>query len=208
MGKKRIITIGRQFGSNGRNIGKLIAEKLGVQCYDKELLQIAAKNSGVCEELLQNLDEKPNKSFLYSVVMDPYAFAYNFNNNNYTTNINQQAFQATFDTIKDLAERESCVIVGRCSDYILRERDDVLNVFIYAPLEARIKTVSERYPDLTENKIKDQITKEDKARASYYNYYSSKKWGKMESYHLSIDSSILTIDKAADMIIEVFNNAD
>ena len=208
MGKKRIITIGRQFGSNGRNIGKLIAEKLGVQCYDKELLQIAAKNSGVCEELLQNLDEKPNKSFLYSVVMDPYAFAYNFNNNNYTTKINQQAFQATFDTIKDLAERESCVIVGRCSDYILRERDDVLNVFIYAPLEARIKTVSERYPDLTENKIKDQITKEDKARASYYNYYSSKKWGKMESYHLSIDSSILTIDKAADMIIEVFNNAD
>ncbi|MBR6216950.1 MAG: cytidylate kinase-like family protein [Eubacterium sp.] len=208
MGKKRIITIGRQFGSNGRNIGKLIAEKLGVQCYDKELLQIAAKNSGVCEELLQNLDEKPNKSFLYSVVMDPYAFAYNFNNNNYTTNINQQAFQATFDTIKDLAERESCVIVGRCSDYILRERDDVLNVFIYAPLEARIKTVSERYPALTENKIKDQITKEDKARASYYNYYSSKKWGKMESYHLSIDSSILTIDKAADMIIEVFNNAD
>ncbi|HBE09556.1 MAG TPA: cytidylate kinase [Lachnospiraceae bacterium] len=208
MGKKRIITIGRQFGSNGRNIGKLIAEKLGVQCYDKELLQIAAKNSGVCEELLQNLDEKPNKSFLYSVVMDPYAFAYNFNNNNYTTNINQQAFQATFDTIKDLAERESCVIVGRCSDYILRERDDVLNVFIYAPLEARIKTVSERYPALTENKIKDQITKEDKARASYYNYYSSKKWGKMESYHLSIDSSILTIDKAADMILEVFNNAD
>lgn len=208
MGKKRIITIGRQFGSNGRNIGKLIAEKLGVQCYDKELLQIAAKKSGVCEELLQNLDEKPNKSFLYSVVMDPYAFAYNFNNNNYTTNINQQAFQATFDTIKDLAERESCVIVGRCSDYILRERDDVLNVFIYAPLEARIKTVSERYPALTENKIKDQITKEDKARASYYNYYSSKKWGKMESYHLSIDSSILTIDKAADMIIEVFNNAD
>lgn len=208
MGKKRIITIGRQFGSNGRNIGKLIAEKLGVQCYDKELLQIAAKNSGVCEELLQNLDEKPNKSFLYSVVMDPYAFAYNFNNNNYTTNINQQAFQATFDTIKDLAERESCVIVGRCSDYILRERDDVLNVFIYAPLEARIKTVSERYPALTENKIKDQITKEDKARASYYNYYSSKKWGKMESYHLSIDSSILTIDKAADIIIEVFNNAD
>ena len=208
MGKKRIITIGRQFGSNGRNIGKLIAEKLGVQCYDKELLQIAAKNSGVCEELLQNLDEKPNKSFLYSVVMDPYAFAYNFNNNNYTTNINQQAFQATFDTIKDLAERESCVIVGRCSDYILRERDDVLNVFIYAPLEARIKTVSERYPALTENKIKDQITKEDKARASYYNYYSSKKWGKMESYHLSIDSSILTIDKAADMIFEVFNNAD
>lgn len=208
MGKKRIITIGRQFGSNGRNIGKLIAEKLGVQCYDKELLQIAAKNSGVCEELLQNLDEKPNKSFLYSVVMDPYAFAYNFNNNNYTTNINQQAFQATFDTIRDLAEHESCVIVGRCSDYILRERDDVLNVFIYAPLEARIKTVSERYPALTENKIKDQITKEDKARASYYNYYSSKKWGKMESYHLSIDSSILTIDKAADMIIEVFNNAD
>ena len=144
--------------------------------YDKEILKLAAKNSGVCEELLQNLDEKPNKSFLYSVVMDPYAFAYSYNNSGYSMNLNQQAFQATFETIRDLADKESCVIVGRCSDYILRERNDVLNVFIYAPLEERIKIVSERFPELSENKVKDQINKEDKARASYYNYYSSKKW--------------------------------
>ena len=200
MGNK-IVTIGRQFGSNGRNIGRAVAEKLGVNLYDKELLKLAAKNSGVCEELLQNLDEKPNKSFLYSVVMDPYAFAYSYNNSDYTMNINQQAFQATFDTIKAIADKESCVIVGRCSDYILRDYPDVLNVFIYAPLEARIKTVMQRFPELTENKAKDQINKEDKARASYYNYYSSKKWGKMDSYHLCIDSSRMSIEDAADIIV-------
>ncbi|SEF43076.1 cytidylate kinase [Eubacterium ruminantium] len=204
---KRIITIGRQFGSNGRNIGMLVAEKLGIKCYDKELLKLAAMNSGVSEELLQNLDEKPNKSFLYSVVMDPYAFAYNYNNNGYTMNINQQAFQATFDTIKNLADRESCVIVGRCSDYILRERKDVLNIFIYAPLESRIKTVCKRFPELNESKAKDQIAKEDKSRSSYYNYYSSKKWGRMESYDFSIDSSLMPLDKTADVIIDVFKNS-
>ena len=117
-------------------------------------------------------------------------------------NISQQAFQATFETIKSIADKESCVIVGRCSDYILRENPDVFNVFIYAPLEARIKTVMERFPDLTENKAKDQINKEDKARASYYNFYSSKKWGRMESYHLCLDSSRLTAEEAAEVIIK------
>ena len=201
----RIITIGRQFGSNGRNIGRAVAEKLGVNFYDKELLKLAAEKSGVCEELLQNLDEKPNKSFLYSVVMDPYAFAYSYNNSGYNMNISQQAFQATFDTIKSIADRESCVIVGRCSDYILRDNPDLFSVFIYAPLETRIKTVMERFPDLSENKAKDQINKEDKARASYYNYYSSKKWGRMESYHLCLDSSRLSVDDAAEVIIRAMN---
>ena len=201
----RIITIGRQFGSNGRNIGRAVAEKLGVNFYDKELLKLAAEKSGVCEELLQNLDEKPNKSFLYSVVMDPYAFAYSYNNSGYNMNISQQAFQATFDTIRSIADRESCVIVGRCSDYILRDNPDLFSVFIYAPLEARIKTVMERFPDLSENKAKDQINKEDKARASYYNYYSSKKWGRMESYHLCLDSSRLSVDDAAEVIIRAMN---
>ncbi len=202
----RIITIGRQFGSNGRNIGRAVAEKLGVNFYDKELLKMAAEKSGVCEELLQNLDEKPNKSFLYSVVMDPYAFAYSYNNSGYNMNISQQAFQATFDTIKSIADRESCVIVGRCSDYILRDNPNLFSVFIYAPLETRIKTVMERFPDLSENKAKDQINKEDKARASYYNYYSSKKWGRMESYHLCIDSSRLSVDDAAEVIIRALNS--
>ncbi|MCR4609441.1 MAG: cytidylate kinase-like family protein [Eubacterium sp.] len=201
----RIITIGRQFGSNGRNIGRTVAEKLGVNFYDKELLKLAAEKSGVCEELLQNLDEKPNKSFLYSVVMDPYAFAYSYNNSGYNMNISQQAFQATFDTIKSIADRESCVIVGRCSDYILRDNPNLFSVFIYAPLETRIKTVMERFPDLSENKAKDQINKEDKARASYYNYYSSKKWGRMESYHLCLDSSRLSVDDAAEVIIRAMN---
>lgn len=198
-----IVTIGRQFGSNGRIIGQLVAEKLGISFYDKELLTKAARNSGVCEELLNNLDEKPTKSFLYSVVMDPYAFAYS-GNQGFNMNLNQQAFKATYDTIKTIAEEESCVIVGRCSDYILRNHPGLLNVFIYAPMEARIKTVMERF-DLSENKAKDQIIKEDKARASYYNYYTSKKWGHVESYDLCINSSLMTPEETADYIVELVN---
>ncbi len=197
-----IVTIGRQFGSNGRMIGKLVAEKLNVAFYDKELLTKAAKNSGMCEALLQDLDEKPTKSFLYSVVMDPYAFAYSSNNQGFHMDLNQQAFQATYDTIKKIAEEESCVIVGRCSDYILRNHENLLNVFIYAPAEERVKTVMERF-HLSENKARDQIVKEDKSRSSYYNYYTSKKWGRVDSYDLCINSSLMSPEDTADYIVEL-----
>ncbi len=197
---RNIITIGRQFGSNGRIIGKLVAEKMNAKYYDKEILKEAAKNSGVCEEILSSLDEKPNKSLLYSVVMDPYSFGY-FGNQGYNLGLNQKAFQATYDTIKMIAEtEEKAVIVGRCSDYILRNDKNCLKVFIYAPVEERIKTVQERF-GLTEAKARDQINKEDKQRASYYNYYSSNKWGHAESYDLCINSALMSNEKIADEIV-------
>lgn len=196
---KHIITIGRQFGSNGREIGRLLAERLGIPFYDKEILNATAKKSGLSEAVLKELDERPTKSFLYSLVMDPYS--YGFSTTGYQTNLNQQAFQATYDTIKDIAEQGSCVIVGRCADYALRHNPDLISVFVYAPTEKRIETVMKRF-NLTEDKAKSQINKEDKGRASYYNYYTSKKWGALDSYDICINSSLMSIEKTVDFIIE------
>ena len=196
---KHIITIGRQFGSNGREIGRLLAERLGIPFYDKEILNETAKKSGLSEAVLKELDERPTKSFLYSLVMDPYS--YGFTPTGYHPNLNQQAFQATYDTIKDIAEQGSCVIVGRCADYALRHNPDLKSIFIYAPIEKRIETIMKRF-DLTEDKAKSQINKEDKGRASYYNYYTSKKWGSIDSYDICINSSLMSAEKTVDFIIE------
>ncbi|MGN0436040.1 MAG: cytidylate kinase-like family protein, partial [Wujia sp.] len=190
-----IITIGRQFGSNGREIGRKLAEKLGIPFYDKEILGETAKNSGLSENILKSLDEKPTKSFLYSLVMDPYS--YGFTSTGYHTNLNQQAFQATYDTINKIAQDGPCVIVGRCADYALRKDSRLVRIFIYAPLDKRIETVSKRF-DLTPEKAKSQIIKEDKGRAAYYNYYTSKKWGEVETYDICINSSLMDIDDTVD----------
>ena len=202
---KNIITIGRQFGSNGREIGKEVAKKLDIPFYDKEILYETAKNSGLSESLLKSLDEKPNKSFLYSLVMDPYS--YGFTSTGYQTNLNQQAFQATYDTIKRIGDEGPCVIVGRCADYALRHNPKLARVFIYAPMEKRIATVSERF-NLSEDKAKSQIIKEDKGRASYYNYNTSKKWGAMESYDICINSSLMSVEKTADFIIDYIKSIE
>lgn len=197
--QKKIITIGRQFGSNGREIGKELSTKLGIPFYDKEILNETAKNSGLSEQLLKSLDEKPSKSFLYSLVMDPYSLG--FTASGYQSNLNQQAFQATYDTIKKIADEGPCIIVGRCADYALRHNENLLKLFVHAPIEARIKTVMERF-GLTEDKARSQIIKEDKGRASYYNYYTSKKWGALESYDLFVNSSLMDIEKTTDFIIK------
>ncbi|MBQ1327084.1 MAG: cytidylate kinase-like family protein [Eubacterium sp.] len=202
MAENKIITIGRQFGSNGRQIGELVAKKLGVTCYDKQLIKKAAKESGLWEDLLDEMDEKPTNSFLYSVVMDPYAFAYSFDNSGYGMNINQKAFMATYNTIQTIARNESCVIIGRCSNYVLRDFNNVYNFFLYAPLEERIKIVMERF-NLDEKKAKDQIIKEDKARASYFNYYTSMKWGNIESYDCCLNTTLMDAESMADLIIEI-----
>lgn len=202
MAENNIITIGRQFGSNGRQIGELVAKKLGVTCYDKQLIKKAAKESGLWEDLLDEMDEKPTNSFLYSVVMDPYAFAYSFDNSGYGMNINQKAFMATYNTIQTIARNESCVIIGRCSNYVLRDFNNVYNFFLYAPLEERIKIVMERF-NLDEKKAKDQIIKEDKARASYFNYYTSMKWGNIESYDCCLNTTLMDAESMADLIIEI-----
>lgn len=194
-----IITIGRQYGSAGREIGNALAEQLGIKCYDKELLDRAAKDSGLCQELFENQDEKPTNSFLYSLVMDTYSFGGYASSSFSDMPLNQKVFLAQFDSIKKIAEEGPCIMVGRCADYALAERDDVLSVFIHADLQTRIRRIAKLY-DLTDAKAKDRIIKTDKKRASYYNYYTSKRWGDPTSYNLCLDSGMLGIDGTVEML--------
>ena len=196
-----VITIGRQCGSGGKKIGETVAQRLGVKCYDKELLTLAAKNSGLSEELFETHDEKPTSSFLYSLVMDTYSMGYS-NSAYMDMPLNHKIFLAQFDTIKKLADEESCVIVGRCADYALAEYPNVVSVFVTGNDEERIEYLKQLYKVETA-KAKDIMVKTDKKRASYYNYYSSKKWGDSRSYDLCINSSSVGIDGAVDMILEL-----
>lgn len=198
MSNNTIITIGRQYGSAGREIGQLVAEQLGIKYYDKELLKKAASESGLCEELFENHDEKPTNSFLYSLVMDTYSIGYS-PSAFVDMPLNHKVFLAQFDTIKKIADQESCVIVGRCADYALADYKNCLSVFIHAKLEDRIHRIAQKY-NLTDAKAKELIIKTDKGRASYYNYFTSKKWGDVTSYQLSLDSSVVGVEGAAQII--------
>lgn len=200
-----IYTIGREFGSMGQLVGEKLAERLGIKCYDKELLQHAAKDSGFCEEIFENHDEKPTNSFLYSLVMDTYSAGSYAAAPFLDMPLNHKVFLAQFDTIKKIAEQESCVIVGRCADYALANNPDCINIFVRADLDDRIKLISKRL-DITENKAKDLILKNDKQRASYYNYYTCKKWGDTRSYDLMLNTSKLSVDDCVDLIIAFRNH--
>ena len=197
----KIYTIGREFGSGGREVGEKLAAKLGIKLYDKELLQQAAKDSGFCEEIFENHDEKPTNSFLYSLVMDTYSVSGYSAAPFLDMPLNHKVFLAQFETIKKIAEKQSCVIVGRCADYALSDNPNCINVFIHADLDVRIKNVS-RNLNITENKARDIINKTDKQRASYYNYYTSKKWGDSKSYNLSLDAGKLGTDNCVEMILK------
>ena len=195
-----IITIGRQFGSAGHEIGAKLAERLNIPCYDKELLKRAAKESGLCTELFENHDERPTSSFLYNLVMDTYSFG--ITNSSYVDMpLSHKVFLAQFDTIKKIADEGPCVIVGRCADYALADYDNVLNLFIYGEMGKRIENVSQKY-NVGEKDARDMIIKKDKQRASYYNYYSTKKWGKAETYHLCVDSTVLGKEGTVELLYQ------
>ena len=197
-----IITIGRQFGSAGHEIGQKVAEHFGIKFVDKELLTRAAKESGFCEEMIQNHDERPTNSFLYNLVMDTYSFGYN-SSSFVDMPISHKVFLAQFDAIKKLADEGPCVIVGRCSDYALAEYKNVINLFIYADDEFKVDYIMKKDESIkSETKARELYQKKDKQRQSYYNYYSSKKWGRADTYDLCINSSILGIDGTVDLIIQ------
>ncbi len=202
-----VITIGRQFGSGGKEVGHKVAEYFNIPFYDKELLSRAAKESGFCEEMMEIHDEKPTSSFLYNLVMDTYSFGYNASSF-VDMPISHKIFLAQFDTIKKIASEGPCVIVGRCADYALNDMDNVLNIFIYGNEECKIERIMKKY-DLNSSKAKDMMVKTDKQRQSYYNYYSSKKWGRSDSYDLCINTSIFGIDGSVKLItqaVEDFEN--
>lgn len=203
MKDRLIITIGRQCGAGGYAIGDRLAKKLGIKCYDKELLDKAAKESGLCQELFETMDEKPTSSFLYSLVMDTYSLGYT-TSSYMDMPINHKIFLAQFDTIKKIAEEESCVIIGRCADYALAENPNAISIFLSADDDFRIKLLM-RSHGFDAAQAKEFMVKTDKKRSSYYNYYSSKKWGDAKSYDLCINTGKIGLDQAADMIINYVN---
>ncbi|MDD2394324.1 MAG: cytidylate kinase-like family protein [Sphaerochaeta sp.] len=194
-----VFTIGRQFGSGGRQVGKTLAQKLGIPFYDKELIAISARDSGLSEALFSNADEKATSSIFYSLVMGNYPMASGALGVTEMP-LNDQLFLIQSKTIKRLASEGSCVIVGRCADYILRDMDNVVNVFIHADLKNRVERAIRVY-EVPENKAEDVCLKTDKQRANFYNYYSDRKGGMCRTYDLSLDSGMLGIEGCAEQII-------
>ena len=189
----KIIAISRQFGSGGREIGMLVARRLGIKCYDKELIDMAAEHGDLEYKRLHKVDEKNESPWYTDVVYD----------GNHNVAKGKPASFVLFDlesaVIKNIARNEDAVIVGRCADYALEEFDNVLTVFIHAKMEARIRRIARIY-NLTDAKAKEMIQKTDKQRSSYYNYYTNKKWSDAESYDICLDSSVLGIDGTAEAI--------
>ena len=196
-----IITIGRQFGSGGREIGKRLADELGIEFYDKELLSRAAKDSKICKELFETHDEKPTNSFLYSLVMDTYSMGFASGSVNEMP-LNHKIFLAQFDAIKKIAEEGPCVLVGRCADYIFRDHRNVLNIYIYAPVDARYKNCVEVLKMKPEEATK-MIYKVDKARTAYHKRYAKYAPGDPDSKQIMIDSSMLGVRGTAEILAEI-----
>ena len=204
---KSIITIDRQYGSGGREVGQKLAEHYGINFYDSALLARAAKESGLCEEIVHQQDERPTGSFLYNLVMDTYSFGVGASFTDMP--LSQKVFLAQFDTIKSIArEEKTCVIIGRCADCALEDFPNVISIFLHAGEDFR-KARAVKYPDVPEeakrndNKLKEWIQSMDKQRQSYYNYYSMKTWGKADTYNLTMDTGLLGIDGTVDLLIRL-----
>ena len=193
-----VITIGRQYGSGGREVGRRLASRLEIPYYDKEILSEASKDSGICEELFEDHDEKPTRSFLYSLVTGVQTHG-NPSTMYMDMPLNHRIFLAQFDTIRRLAGNGPCVVVGRCADYVLRDEKNVINVFLKADMEHRIERAIERGAE--PSRAQDIVKRRDKERASYYNYYATTTWGDVNNYDLCLDTGKVGYDGAVDMII-------
>lgn len=195
MKNKITVTIARLYGSGGREIGEKVAEKLGIEFYDKQLIEMAMQKAGLGIEAAQKADEIASSSLLYSIAMS--------HGSNTMTNLltNDKLFIAQSEVIRNIANNKSSVIIGRCSNYILAQEKNLLRVFIYADLDSRIERVCRRH-EIDRKKAEDLIAKTDKKRANYYNFYTGEKWGKFENYDLLINSTLLGIDGTAEMIAD------
>lgn len=189
--KKIIINIGRQFGAGGKSVAEVLGKKLGIPVYDRELLAKAAKDNGFSETVFENSDEKKRNFFL--------SFSNGFGDD--------EVFKMQSHTIRDIASKGSAIIVGRCANYILRDLDCCLNVFLTSPMSVRSQRVMER-EGIPEDKVQDYILKKEEGRKDYYNYYTFGNWGVASTYDLCVDSSLLGIEGTADFIINFANLAE
>lgn len=195
---KTVITLGRQLGSNGRIIGKALAEKLGYKFYDKELLARMAKDSRFSERFLEEMDEKPTSSLLYSLavgVQSGHGIYYPHNEMLSNSNV----FRAQAELIRTIASEGPCIIVGRCADYVLSEHPYLIKLFLHASPETRARNVMER-DGLSEKEARSLISKADKRRASYYNFYTNNTWGHVNNYNLCLDTESFSKDACVDFL--------
>ena len=199
MAKKIIITVARQYGSGGREIGEKIAKELGIPLYDKELITDAASKGSLDTEVIKSIDESAANSLLYTLAMGSNVLggAMHFG---YKMPLNDKLFILQSEAIKEYAKDGSCVIIGRCADYVLRDEENVFRLFVYGDLEHRRARIEERHPEIKSSQIIDLINKTDKRRSSYYNFYTGNKWGKYDNYDMAVNSSTLGIDGAARLI--------
>ena len=199
--KKTIITIARQYGSGGREIGERVAELLGIPKYDKEFVTLAAEKEETLDaKALEKVDERATSSLLYTLAMGSNMF--HAPHVSHSLPLNDRLFAIQCSIIRSLAEENSCVMIGRCADYVLRENPDRLSVFIYADIETRKKRVAMRH-NVKESEAIDIINKTDRRRASYYNFYTGNKWGKYDNYHIAINSAVLGIEGTARLIADM-----
>ncbi|MDD2971289.1 MAG: cytidylate kinase-like family protein [Lachnospiraceae bacterium] len=189
MGRKVIITIGREFGSEGHEIGKELAERLGINMYDKDLLAIAAKRSGLAVEHLANVDESIATRFL-----EPYL-GFSMGNEN----LNDKLFAVESQIIRDIASKESCIIIGRCADFVLKDEENCINAFIYAPYETRVNMIAQKHK-ITEEAARKLVKKMDQVRNSYYTFYAGKDWNRKEGKDLMLNRARFGIKGCVDIL--------
>lgn len=200
---KSVITISRQFGSGGREIGKKLAQRLSVDFYDKELISLAAKESGIDPSVFEHIDEQATNSLLYSLSLGMYGFGQTGYTPRDQISINDRLYLLQHEIIRKLADKP-CVIVGRCADYILKERKNCISIFIYADMDYRIKRAVD-IRNVPKEKAENVIRKTDKTRANYYQFYTEQKWGVPDNYHLCLNSAKLSPEKAVDVIENYVN---
>ncbi len=199
---KKLVTISREYGSGGRIIGKILAEKLKVPFYDKEIIDMAVEQSGYSREIIEGAELKAKSSFAYSLAS---ALGFNEGIGGNALSINDKLFLAQFQVIKEIGATQTGVIVGRCADYVLRDMPGVTNIFIYGEYEDRVQRAIDKYGD-DPAKVREHISTYDKARQNYYNYHTGQKWGEFKNYNLAINSSYITEEEAANLIVSYVEN--
>lgn len=200
MSNRLIVTVARQYGSGGREIGEQVAALLGCKSYDRELITMSAQKGNLSEDALARADEVAAGSLLYTLAMGSGAYGMHAAHTHHVP-INDQLFCLQSDIIRDLAVREDCVLIGRCADYVLRDHPRTLRVFIYADEESRITRIMARH-SLPRNKAADMMNKIDHRRATYYNFYTGQKWGKYDHYSLAVNSAVLGLAGTAQLIAD------
>lgn len=198
--KNKIITISRQYGSGGRHIGEIIAKKLGIEFYDKQLIEVVSKVTGINKDFIKDKEEKFTNDTLFFSAFNKEHFSSPFNSEvkNSTLDI---MFEIQSNIIKDIAKKEKCVIIGRCANFILKDIDDCFNVFIYSCYKDRIERITKEYGGNINNAEK-QLKNMDKYRANYYRYYTGHEWGNIKNYHLMINRECFNDEDVCDIIIE------